>query len=96
MSGKIRIKYLIGFIAFSVLFIYSANKPEVYHLLIPGLMAVMAIVSAFLMFLDKEAKTYVVVDSENDKIIKSFIAEEDAIEFADNQDKDTKVVMLML
>jgi hypothetical protein len=92
----LKLKYVLGSIIMGLITLISVQQPEKYHVLIPIIFGILFLVSISLMLSDKNTKEYVVIDSKSDKKIKSFVAEEEAIKFANEQDKDTKVVMLML
>ena len=92
----LKLKYVLGSIIMGLITLISVQQPEKYHFLIPIMFGTLFIISLALMLSDRVSKEYVVIDSKDNKKIKSFVVEEEAIKFANDQDKDTKVVMLML
>ncbi len=93
----LKLKYVLGSIVMGLITVISIQQPEKYNVAIPIIFGVLFILSISLMISDRksDSKEFVVIDAENDKKIKSFTAEEEAIKFANDQDKDTKIVMVM-
>jgi hypothetical protein len=92
---SIKSKYVLGLASMLTCFVLSVVNIEIYGALIPALFIIMSMISAYLLLTDRHKKTYVVRDA-NGKIIRSFGKEEDAIKFADNQNKETNIVMVMI
>ena len=89
-----KLKHFIGSIILAVIAIFSAIHPEKYHILIPIFFGALAIISAgVLLAFRKDIFRYAVLDNDR-KVLKSFTSEDKALEFADSQNKETKVVML--
>ena len=90
-----KLKYIIGVLVTAFIFWYSITYSEKFPLIISYVFGILFVISLSLLVSDrKESVKYIVVDSKDNKEIKSFVVEEEAIEFADNQDKETKVVMV--
>lgn len=90
-----KLKYILGVLFTAFITVYSSIHDDKYSMAIPCIFGVLFIISLSLLVSDKNNNIkYIVIDSKDNKEIKSFIAEEEAIEFADNQSKDTKVVMV--
>ena len=101
MNPKFKLKYLIGSLVMGAICLFSAIHPERYNVLVPIIFGALFVISLSLLIgdindnhHDNNNGTHAVADSKTNKIIKAFDSEEDAIEFADNQPKDTKVILV--
>ena len=97
MKPRFKIKYLIGSLVMGAISIFSGIHPERYNVLVPVMFGALFIISLTLLVGDNNDNndgTHAVADSKTNKIIKTFESEAEAIEFADNQDKSTKVVLI--
>ena len=97
MNPKFKLKYLIGSLVMGAICLFSAIHPERYNVLVPIIFGALFVISLSLLIggnNDNNDGTHAVADSRTNKIIKTFSSEEEAIKFADDQDKDTKVVLI--
>lgn len=99
MNPKFKLKYLIGSLIMGSICIFSAVHPERYNVLVPIIFGTLFVISLSLLIGDNNdnnhsSGTHIVADSKTNKVIKTFDSERDAIEFADKQKKDTKVVLI--
>ena len=94
----LKLKYVIGSLITGLISIISIQNLEKYGVGMFITFGLFFILSLAFLISDRKLpkKEFIVVDSKTDETIKSFVVEEEAIEFANEQDKDTKVVMVML
>ena len=92
-----KLKYILGVLFTAFIAVYSSIHDEKYSIAIPCIFCILFIISLSLLVSDRSNNVkYIVVDSKDNKEIKSFVVEEEAIEFADNQNKDTKHLAILL
>lgn len=89
----IKIKYLLGAILSGLFVLISAQQPEKYSIAIPIIFGVLFILSISLLVSDRY--THAVTD-EKGNVIAKFENEKSALEFADNQARNVKVLMMHL
>jgi len=89
----IKLKYLIGTIILTIITAIIVIFQSRYGIEMLVIYSVLLSLSLVLLFGDRKINTHAVVD-DNRKVIATFQNEESAIKFADNQQKNTKIVML--
>ena len=95
---KIKIKYLIGTLLFAILAILSLikiNTSEQYGLILFVFIFALLGLLVFSTLLYSNVYTHIVTDKKG-KTIRKFENEKKAVDFADNQDYETKVIMIMI
>ena len=88
---SIKIKYLLGSLAFAVITILSFSNDDKYPMAVGIIFGVLTIFSIALLVADRW--THAVTD-EKGNIIARFENEKAAMEFADNQARNVKVLMM--
>lgn len=83
-------KYIIGLIIYIILATIAYNVNFTFTMIAMLFLAAMSLIQ---LIVDRNFN-YAVVDESTDKIIREFELESDAIEFADDCNKDVKVVNL--
>lgn len=89
--NTIKIKYLLGTLAFGGISMISFINNERYGLAIGFIFAILTILSMVLLVGDRWTHA---VTNEKGKVIAKFESEKDAMEFANNQARNVRVLML--
>ena len=87
----IKIKYLLGSLAFAVITILSFSNDDKYPIAVGIIFGVLTIFSIALLVADRWTHA---VTNEKGKVIAKFESEKDAMEFANNQARNVRVLML--
>ena len=87
----IKIKYLLGTIISGLISIISFQQDYKYSIAVPIIFGVLFLLSISLLVSDRH--THSVVD-EKGKIIAKFSSEKEAMEFANNQARNVRVLMV--
>ena len=87
----IKIKYLLGTIISGLISIISFQQDYKYSIAVPIIFGVLFLLSISLLIGDRH--THSVVD-EHGKIIAKFSSEKEAMEFANNQARNVRVLMV--
>ena len=87
----IKIKYLLGSLAFAVITILSFSNDDKYPAIIGVIFGMLTIFSMVLLIADRWTHA---VTTEKGKVIAKFESEKDAMEFANNQARNVRVLML--
>jgi hypothetical protein len=88
---SIKIKYLLGSLAFAVITILSFSNDDKYPIAVGIIFGVLTILSIALLVADRWTH---VVTNEKGKVIAKFESEKAAMEFANNQARNVRVLML--
>lgn len=88
---SIKIKYLLGSVAFAAITILSFSNNDKYPTIIGVIFGVLTILSIALLVADRWTHA---VTNEKGKVIAKFENEKDAMEFANNQSRNVRVLML--
>ena len=87
----IKIKYLLGSLVFAAITILSSSNDDKYPLVIGIISGVLTILSIALLIADRWTHA---VTNEKGEVIAKFHSEKEAMEFANNQARNVKVLML--
>ena len=87
----IKIKYLLGSLAFAVITILSFSNDDKYPIIIGVIFGALTILSMALLVADRWTHA---VTNEKGEIIAKFESEKEAMEFANNQARNVRVLML--
>ena len=87
----IKIKYLLGSLAFAVITILSFSNDDKYPVIIGVIFGTLTILSIALLVADRWTHA---VTNEKGEIIAKFESEKEAMEFANNQARNVRVLML--
>ena len=88
---SIKIKYLLGSLAFAVITILSFSNDDKYPIAVGVIFGVLTILSISLLIADRWTHA---VTNEKGKVIAKFESEKAAMEFANNQARNVRVLML--
>ena len=88
---SIKIKYLLGSLAFAVITILSFSNDDKYPMAVGIIFGVLTIFSMALLVADRWTHA---VTNEKGKVIAKFESEKAAMEFANNQARNVRVLML--
>ena len=87
----IKIKYILGSLAFAVITILSFSNDDKYPIAVGIIFGVLTIFSIALLVADRWTHA---VTNEKGKVIAKFESEKAAMEFANNQARNVRVLML--
>lgn len=88
---SIKIKYLLGSLVFAVIAILSFSNDDKYPIAVGIIFGVLTILSIGLLVADRWTHA---VTNEKGKVIAKFESEKEAMEFANNQARNVRVLML--